>query len=188
MITLSLSFYFLLSSQEITKANFLYKTKSKLAYCLNDSDIAYWFCIRVKLNGRLKEYNLSVKSPILSGSLEKYDKSLWRNLQGGKLLVVGPFQTEKEAVTSRKVYLSAAKDISLDIPKEKGTLYWFKLKYAINKRRHSYILEAIHKVFSGTYLDFYSDVKQGLKEGTISIGPYKDFEYTKEMIEPKKTN
>ena len=140
------------------------------------------------MNSRIKGYKLYVKSPVLSGNLEKYDKSLWRNLQGGKLLVVGPFEAEKEAVASYKVYLSAAKDKNLAIPKEEATLYWFKLKFAISKRKNSFILKAIHEVFSGTYSDFYFDIKQGLTEGNIPIGPYKNLEPVKEMIEPKKTN
>jgi len=62
------------------------------------------------------------------------------------------------------------------------------MKFAISKRRHQFILEVVPEVFSGSHVDFYNGIRKGLKEGRVLMGPFKNYEYVKGIVTPRKTN
>jgi hypothetical protein len=164
-------------------------TKSKAQVTvegLDPNQFVFWFYIRaeIKTNRLTKKPSYVVrtlsKTP-KSGNLMKFDKDLWRNLQGGQNLVIGPFTEYIDAVRAIKMYdLAGQTDETME--KEianfrdstaTGEYYWFFLKFQTSKRKGSYILERMPaRVFSGSVKEFKQVLWEGLGFQNLNIGPF----------------
>ncbi len=152
----------------------------------NDKVYVFWFYIRaeVKTDRVTKKPSYVVrimsKKP-KSGNLEKFDKDLWRNLNSGQNLVIGPFLEYADAQRAIKMYdLARHTDASMaraianyNDTTDAGEYYWFFLKYRVTKRRHKFAFERTPaRVASGNIPTFKQVLWEGLKFQQLAIGPF----------------
>lgn len=146
----------------------------------------FWFYVKaeIKTNKVTKKPSYSVrilsKKP-KSGNINKFDKDLWRNLNAGQNLVIGPFLEYADAERAIKMYNlgrhtdeSMAKEIAnFHDSTAASEYYWFFLKYTISKRKHKFIFErTAARVHSGSLKEFKETLWEGLTFKQLAIGPF----------------
>ncbi len=145
----------------------------------------FWFYVRAEIKQdkitRVPRYTVRIlsKKP-KSGTLQQFDKDLWRNLNGGQNLVIGPFLDYHAAVRAIKVY-------DLARPQKKGrvapmykdtisgnpTYYYFALKFKISKRKHRFEFQHMPaRIDGGDLTRFQTFLRESLTQTIMAIGPF----------------
>ncbi len=148
----------------------------------------YWFDVRVRTNTRDKHYKLiSTSNGVMSGSIKKFQKYLWRNL-ANRRIAVGPFMSPQDAQKALLIYKAIARTKSKDdlrninIPDFGHEVYWFALKFTESQRLRYYVFEHNPaRVESGTARDFVNSMYEALNYQMINIGPFEDYQRTEEI-------
>ncbi len=153
----------------------------------NKDRYVFWFYIkadikRAKVTG-VPVYSVRIlsKKP-KSGTLKKFERDLWRNLNGGQNLVIGPFTRYNDAVRAIGLYNLSRKsqeDMEKEIANYRDTtagnddFYWFFLKYSITPRKHKFVFERTPaRVASGDIKTFKQVLWDGLTFQQLAIGPF----------------
>jgi hypothetical protein len=147
----------------------------------------YWFFIRAE-----SKFDKETKRPIYvvrtlskmpkSGTISVYEKEVWKYLQGGQQLAVGPFLEFNDAKRAIAAYDLAK------LPKEKmeeevanfkdstitvDEFYWYFLKFKIAQRTHKYILErTAAAVATGGLNEFLHVFLEGVTFEQLAMGPF----------------
>ncbi len=164
----------------------------------NEEQYVFWFYVKADVKKdrvtRKPSYSVRIlsKKP-KSGTLRDFDKDLWRNLNGGQNLVIGPFLDHIDAARAIKMYnLARHTDESMaaeianfsDSTATNGEYYWFFLKYRVTKRKHRFVFEHTPaRVTGGDIKTFKQVLWEGLKFKQLAIGP---FAQTMEAEESKR--
>ncbi len=152
----------------------------------NMDQYVFWFYIKadIKRDRMTKKpayvVRILSKKP-KSGTLAQFDKDLWRNLNAGHNLVVGPFLEYTDAKRAIKLY-DLAKKTDETMDKEianfkdttaSGEYYWFFLKYRITARKHKFEFQHTPaRVAAGNIPTFKQVLWEGLKFQQLAIGPF----------------
>ncbi len=152
----------------------------------NNNQYVFWFYVRAEIKTdrltRKPAYAIRIlsKKP-KSGTLTKFDKDLWRNLNAGQNLVIGPFLEYVDAKRAIKMYDLARHDdesMAQAIANYKdetaaNTYYWFFLKYRVTPRKHKFEFERTPaRVANGDIPTFKQVLWEGLKFQQLAIGPF----------------
>jgi hypothetical protein len=154
--------------------------------CIDPSAKCYWFYVSPKFDKKSDIVKIRVlsKTP-KSGSISVYEKDVWRNLQNGDQIVIGPFNSSKDAQNSILLYEIAFHQSDLTIYSFENELYWFKLKLARTpKTRRLIFFEPNYEVFKGNSNEFILDLKNSIQENLLVIGPWIDKIFF-ETVKPK---
>ncbi len=146
----------------------------------------FWFYIRAEIKRdrvtKKPAYVVRIlsKKP-KSGTIAQFDRDLWRNLNGGQNLVVGPFLEYKDARRAITLYNLARhtdETMEKEIANHRDTAesdeyYWFFLKYRITKRKHKFEFKHTPaRVAVGNIKTFKQVLWEGLKFQQLAIGPF----------------
>ena len=174
IITSFLSISWLNSSAQVTVDKF------------NDNQFVFWFYVRAEI-----KRSTETKRPIYvvrtlsmtpkSGSILKFEKELWRYLQGGQQLAIGPFTDYNDVKRALDMYDLARKTDEMMEEEIKNyydstaasEYYWYFLKYQIAPRKKSYELErTAARVAYGGIKEFKQVLWEGLGFQQLAIGPF----------------
>lgn len=115
----------------------------------------FWFYIKaeIKMDRELHIPIYTVRrvgKEIKGGTLKKYNRDVWRNINGGNQLCVGPFSDLEDAKRANKCYnlgrktdATMQKEIENTVDTTDNTYYWYPLEFEITKRTHRYVLSRI---------------------------------------------
>ncbi len=152
----------------------------------DNEQYVFWFYVRAEIKRDRVTKKPAYAVRILSrkpksGTLAKFDRDLWRNLNGGQNLVIGPFLEYYDAERAIKLYNLARqtdKTMEKEIANFRDTTaadeyYWFFLKYRITKRKHKFEFEHTPaRVASGNIPMFKQVLWEGLKFQQLAVGPF----------------
>ena len=149
----------------------------------------FWFYIKaeIKMDRKLHMPVYSVRrvgKDIKGGTLKKYNKDVWRNINGGNQLCIGPFSKLEDAKRANQCYDLGRKtnkimeqEIANTVDTTDNTYYWYTLEYEITKRTHRYVLSRIPAaVQEGSLKDFKEMLWMLLhqQDKKLVIGPFTD--------------
>jgi hypothetical protein len=153
---------------------------------MDENQFVFWFYIRaeIKRNRITKKPSYVIrtlsKTP-KSGTLLKFDKDLWRNLQGGQNLIIGPFLEYNDAIRAIGMYnLARHTDESMekeiaDLPDSIANLecYFFMLKFDVSKRKRKFEFKRQPaRVQPGNIGDFKYALWVNLIQPQLLVGPF----------------
>jgi hypothetical protein len=168
--------------------NFALKEKAKSQYrdtvpCIETSTTYYWYYVKPIINEKSNTNKIRVlsKTP-KSGSTSVYEKDVWRNMQGGQQIVIGPFNTKNDAQNSILYYEIAALQSDSLIHSSNKELYWYKFEYSRTKKLHRFDLRSDYKLSKGNSSEFIQELKNSIKNSTLLQGPFEDFEFISNYI------
>jgi hypothetical protein len=153
----------------------------------NAKAFVYWIYIRAE-----KKFDSELKRPIYvvrvlsktpkSGTVDAFEKDLWKCRLAGQQLAVGPFLEYNDAKRAIAIY-----DIA-KLPKEKmekeianfkdstitkDEFYWYYVKFDITQRTHKYEFERIPaRVAPGAIKEFVSVFTEGVTMEMLNFGPF----------------
>jgi len=149
----------------------------------------FWFYVKAEIRMD-RELHIPVYSvrrvgkEIKGGTLKKYNKDVWRNINGGNQLCVGPFFNLEDAKVAnscynlgRKTDATMQKEIENTVDTTDNTYYWYTLEFEITKRTHRYVLSRIPAaVNQGSLKDFKEMLWMLLhqQDKKLVIGPFTD--------------
>ena len=147
----------------------------------------HWFYVRAEQKkDRITKEQVYVirilsKTP-KSGKMIDYEKDLYRCLQGGQQLTIGPFRDYQDALRSLSLYdLAKYTEESMTSELESfrdssgiSEYFFYTLKYRITERTHKYVLERQPARISepGSLLEFRQALWVGLSTLNLMIGPF----------------
>lgn len=147
----------------------------------------YWFYIKAEIKkSRIHHKPVYVVrrlgNTLKSGTIKKYENDLWRYLNRGNQLAIGPFSQYNDAKRAIKMYDLARKtdeimkkeiDEFTDSTATPGDYYFYYLKFKVSKRTRAYILDhkAAHVSF-GDLKRFKTVLWEGLTFEKLAIGPF----------------
>ncbi len=144
----------------------------------------YWFHIKayIKPDKVTKKSVYMIKLGEIEpkyGTIHDYEYDLWKQLQVGSNLLIGPFLDYHDAKSAMEPYRQQNKiqDINkTEIQNEilvKGEYYWYFLTFKITERDRSYSLQRIAAaVASGELMEFKEVLAEGLSWQKLAIGPF----------------
>lgn len=142
----------------------------------SNADEVYWFTISVKIDERTTQYKImGSASKLTKGPVDEFEKDVWYGISR-RQIIVGPFQTQNEALNARMLYKKSADKIN-SIPSEDNpsTVYWFFVTFHQLDRLGSYVFERMPAaVASGSTTDFVDALYEGITFQTLAIGPFWD--------------
>lgn len=152
----------------------------------SDDQFVFWIAVRAQIkisNETKKEVYVvqTVRNKAQSGKVLKYEKNLWRNLNSGYQLLIGPFTEYNDAMRAAKMYQlskfntkTMEKDINTYVDSTAASeYYWFFLKYKIMPRTKRLSLErTAARVAFGSLKDFRQVLWEGLSFQQLAIGPF----------------
>ena len=116
-----------------------------------------------------------------SGKVRTYEKILWKTLNHGRQIPIGPFFEFADAKRAVKMYelaghssLSMEEEISnFNDSTAANEYYWFFLKFSISPRKRIIVLErTAARVAFGDLKDFRQILWEGLSFKQLAIGPF----------------
>jgi len=152
----------------------------------SDNQFVFWIAIRAQIkisNETKKEVYViqTARNKAQSGKVLKYEKSLWRNLNSGYQLLIGPFTEYNDAMRAAEMYKlskfdtqSMQAEINNYVDSTAASeYYWFFLKFKIMPRTKRISLErTAARVAFGTLKDFRQVLWEGLNFQQLAIGPF----------------
>ena len=149
----------------------------------------YWFNINLSFKTDSKtglpKYDVHVlTSKVYHGSLEKYDRTLWKGLGAGTRVSIGPFSFYEEAQQAMAFYSLKHESAPIDTSYDKNrSVNFYNLFIGKRPRSGSYFLDRRPAaVSSGSYEDFYDLLKvslqfsstggDGVDLAKLTIGPF----------------
>ena len=152
---------------------------------LDDDQYVFWFYVRaeIKKDRELKRPVYSVRrigKDVKGGTVRKFRKEVWRNMNSGQQLVVGPFVELEDAKIANKTYdlgrktdEQMQKEIAETVDTTDNSYYWYIIQFSISKRTHRYVMEKQPaRVAEGTLKDFRYFMWDVLKQQQLAIGPF----------------
>jgi hypothetical protein len=147
----------------------------------------YWFYIKAESKID-KEHKRPVyvvrtlsKTP-KSGTISVYEKDVWRNLQSGQQIVIGPFvdyETARRAIEAYDLAKLTKDRMEQGVKafKEKEQtaedFYWYFLKFSITQRTHSIVFDrTAAAVANGGLSDFLTVFLEGVTFEQLAVGPF----------------
>lgn len=147
----------------------------------------YWFFIRAE-----SKFDKETKRPVYvvrilsktpkSGTLAVYEKEVWRYLQGGQQLAIGPFYDYNDARRAIAAYDLARlpkerMDEELGVFKDtymtSDDYYWYFLKFRVAQRTGKFIFErTAARVDFGDINQFLQVFLEGVTFEQLAIGPF----------------
>jgi len=144
----------------------------------------YWFHIKAyikpdKVTKRsVYMIKLGEKEPKY-GTIHDYEYDLWKQLQVGSNLLIGPFLDYQDAKSAMEPYRQQNKIQDINKTESQNEIlvtdeyYWYFLTFKITKRDHSYSLQRIPAaVASGELMEFKEVLSEGLSWQKLAIGPF----------------
>lgn len=138
----------------------------------------YWYSIRMRIDNKRKDIEITGNgAKITMGTKKGFNKAVWKGI-AHRQVVIGPFQSEAEALNS-KIYYKKSKDKINELPQATAPsqMYWFEVSFKELRRMNSY--EYTHSpaaVSSGSSTEFTDALYEGLSFLRLSIGPFWDYE------------
>jgi len=148
----------------------------------------HWFYIRaaIKIDGKnhIKKYDVrKLGNTIKSGKIEDYEDLLWRYINRGNQLAVGPFTVYEDAKRALKMYNLARKtdeqmQKEIELFKQNDSTanencYFFYLEFSITERTHRYEFKRIPNFANPrTVAEFKEVLWEGLINEKLAIGPF----------------
>lgn len=165
---------------------------------MDPNQFVFWFLIRaeVKKDRITKKPSYVIrtlsKTP-KSGTIRQFDKDLWRNLNAGQNLVIGPFYEFSDATQAIRLYNQVAKhknqtaegdgDEIPALPDSIGNkeCYFFMLKFTKSKRKGNFELgRQPARVQPGNFDTFQYTLWSNLIIPQLLIGPFPSQEEAEE--------
>jgi len=139
-------------------------------------DEVFWFTVSVKIDERTSQYKImGSASQLEKGTVGEFEKDVWYGISR-RQIIVGPFQTQNEALNSRMLYKKSEDKIN-NIPSEDNpsTVYWFFITFKELDRLGSYVFERMPAaVAQGSTTEFVDALYEGITFKTLAIGPFWD--------------
>lgn len=145
----------------------------------------FWFYVKaeIKKDRELKRPVYIVRrfgKDVKSGTISKFGKEVWRNLNNGNQLTIGPFLELVDAERANKSYDLARKtdeqmkkEIAGTVDTTNNEYFWYLLQFTITKRTHRYqIKRQPAAVIPGTLIQFREMLWDVLKQKQLAIGPF----------------
>ena len=177
--TLLLIFLIIFSSQKV------FSQIKKIR--VDPNKFVYWFYIKAEIK-MSKEHHRPIYvvrrlgQTLKSGKIKKYEHELWRYLNRGNQLTIGPFDFYEDAKRALDMYdLGRKTDLMMEKEIENYTdsiagnddFYWYFLKFTVSKRTRAYKLErGAARVASGDLKFFKQTLWEGLGFEQLNIGPF----------------
>jgi hypothetical protein len=178
------------NGNEPLHSNYSLKEKAKSQYrdtvpCIEPSATYYWYYVKPIFNEKSNTNKIRVlsKTP-KSGSTSVYEKDVWRNMQGGQQIVIGPFNTINDAQNSILYYEIAALQSDSLIHSSNKELYWYKFTYNRTKKPYRFDLRSDYKLSKGNSSEFIQELKNSIQKNILLIGPWSDNKFF-EDVRPK---
>jgi len=155
---------------------FVTNSKSQVVNIDDPERTVFWFDVNVRTvidkETYLSEYTVArLGKRVYSGTLSKYEESLWAGMAAGAKIVIGPFSLYDDAYEAMLMY-----DLKDTMPIENTTeKYWYLVKIVILERSKSYEFDRMAAaVSSGTKSEFKDILVESLGFKTLAIGPFTD--------------
>jgi len=146
----------------------------------------FWFYVKaeIKKDRELKRPVYKVRragKDIKSGKIRKYNKEIWRNVNSGQQLVIGPFLELRDAERSNEMYNLGRKNdeqMKKEIAATRDTItyndyYWYLLQFTFSDRTRKYMIKRQPaSVFPGSLPDFKEQLWDFLKQKQLIVGPF----------------
>ena len=163
------------------------------------SEYVYWFYLKVekKIDKEMNRYVYQVRTLSKTpkyGAFASYEKDVWRCLNGGQQLVIGPFRDYNVAKQSIAIYDLAKLSSSIrvkeiqrvkDSSQIEDSYFCYYLKYDFAPRTHRIILKRVAariEVEPITLSDFMDQFTEGITFEMLAMGPF----FTKQEAEESK--
>lgn len=120
-----------------------------------------------------KSYIISGVSKVYSGNKQDFERALWKGLSK-RVIIVGPFESQKEAMNSSMLYRRNASKIK-EIPSATNPkkIYWFPIKFEESERLKIYVMQRTPAtVQEGSTNFFIKILYEQLGFMQFSIGPF----------------
>lgn len=147
----------------------------------------FWFYIKAEIKMD-RELNIPVYSvrrvgkEIKGGTVKKYNRDVWRNINGGNQLCIGPFSNLEDAKRANECYdlgrktdAMMQKELENTVDTTDNTYYWYTLEFEITKRTHRYLLSRIPAAVSEGDLKTFRETLWLLlrdQNKKLTIGPF----------------
>ena len=146
----------------------------------------FWFYIKaeIKKDRELKRPIYMVRrasKEIKSGTIRKFEKEVYKNLNNGNQLAVGPFENLVDAKRSNEMYNIARKtdeQMDKEIEATVDTLgenyFWYTLQFDISDRTRKYLIrrQPARVAQYRTLKEFRFFLWSSLKTKQLAIGPF----------------
>ncbi|MCF6240029.1 MAG: hypothetical protein L3J74_01640 [Bacteroidales bacterium] len=147
----------------------------------------FWFYIKaeIKMDRELHMPIYTVRrvgKEIKGGTLKKYNRDVWRNINGGNQLCIGPFSRLEDAKRANQCYnlgrktdATMQKEIENTVDTTDNTYYWYTLEFEITKRTHRYLLSRIPAAVSEGSLKAFKETLWSLlrmEQKKLTVGPF----------------
>jgi len=162
-----------------TSFNIIHKAKKAMSVTpasVTEDEEIFWFTVSIKLDERTDQYKLMGSgSKLTKGTVAAFEKEVWYGISR-RQIVVGPFQTQGEALNSRMLYKKDEEKVNY-IPSEDNPeeVFWFFVTFKQLDRLGAYVFERMPAaVSSGTTTEFVDALYEGLTFKNMAVGPFWD--------------
>ncbi len=145
----------------------------------------FWFFIKaeIKKDKELRRPVYKVRrasKDIKSGKIKKYENEVWKNVNNGNQLAIGPFLELEDAVRANEMYNIGRKtneqmeqEIAATVDTTDNTYFWYILQFSKSNRTNKYLIKRQSAaVAEGTLEDFRYFMWTVLSNQQLSIGPF----------------
>ncbi len=160
---------------------------------LDDDRFVFWFYIKADIK-RDKELKVPVyavrrlSKDVKSGTVKKFKKEVWRNLNRGQQIAVGPFLELEDADRANSTYDLArktndqmAKDIASTIDTTDNTYFWYLMQFTVSQRTRKFLIKRQPAaIFPGSLVDFRNVLWDVRIIPQLAIGPFTSQEEAEE--------
>ncbi len=160
---------------------------------LHRDDYVFWFFIKAenKIDRILKKPMYQIRrssKEIKSGKIKKYEKEVYRNLNSGNLIAIGPFLELVDAKRANEMYNLARKtDEQMEkiISETKDTTdnyyFWYLLQFSVSDRTHKYLIKRQPaRIAEGNLVQFRQILWDVRVIPQLTIGPFTSREEAEE--------
>jgi hypothetical protein len=175
----SRTFAFLFSIILVLAGNANIKAQNIDSKEIDDESIVYWFYVNLRIHVDTKTgyENYIVKrlgTQIYHGSINDYDRELWKSLGNGSKMAIGPFYNFDEAQQGLTFYdFTKEERVLSDVVDKNKELFFFVLRVEKRKRSGAYLLRRIPgAIANGDAKSFDDMLVEGLDQKRLAIGPF----------------
>ncbi|MEN8120383.1 MAG: hypothetical protein ABFS35_08550 [Bacteroidota bacterium] len=145
----------------------------------------FWFHIKAEIKNdrelRRPVYKVRRASKdIKYGTIRKFEKEVWRNVNNGNELTIGPFLELIDAKKAnamydigRKTNEQMEKEIAATVDTTDNSYYWYVLQFTMSNRTRKYLIKRQSaRVVEGSLEDFRYFMWSVLPNQQLAIGPF----------------
>jgi len=153
---------------------------------IKDDRFVFWFYVKadIKTDKKLKVPIYAIRrinKDVKSGTVKKFKKEVWRNLERGQQIAIGPFLELVDAERANEMYDLARKtdeqmdqDIEATIDTSGNEVYfWYLIQFEVSKRTKKFLIKRQPAAtFPGSLKDFRFILWSVRTVPQLTIGPF----------------